>query len=398
MAFDNPINLVLFDKDDKVLTPVLNPVSIVQNFEAHDFNYIAAMVDIHDAAIRDEVMGRWAAGELIQYQVSGRFGTDTGDLNSIYAYDQGGGEFSFYGRSHKEIMKSVLGFPQPENKNPSTQTQTHKKYSGSALHIVRSVLQDNFVNRIGEKMRFQAGNLGNSFEVDFRFDNIHRHLYEDSFDRGGIDLGNKGNIIFNITRDFAKREYVLTAREPVRHERMIEVQSNLLERWQFTAERAEVDRLIIGGHGEMLDRDFIERSHDELRHRRFPKEGFTENTNPETNVKEPTEAQLLEALGKWADSKLPEYGEKASVVGQLIESDMFYLGNPIQLGDWVRIGIDQSIDLGEQQIEKAIATWTRDDGYSVTLTKPEDTETTEAATLRRVVKILNDISTASRRR
>lgn len=400
MAFHHPMTVELFDKDDQPIGPVTRPVSITQNFESHDFNYIAVQVETRDQVMRD-VLERWNRGELVQYRLTGRFGMDTGDINSIYGYETNTGEFSFYGRSHKEILKSVLGFPEPTNPNPRTQKTTHKTYTGSALAVMRQVLTDNLVNRLGVPMTFQSGDLGNQVTIDFRFDEIHGHFYEDSKEKGGALLETEGNIVFNITRDFKAKRYVLTAREPVHHEMQIEVRSGFIERWQLTAERAAADHLIIGGPGEMLERHFWDVKRDELRHRRFRKEVFTEHTNPETGAKagtDPTTAQIQAALDKYAVQKLAELDGLAAVSAQLTESDALHLGGGLELGDWVRIGVDEHLSLGEQQIEKAVATWTRDDGYRMTLNKPEGSETPEAKNLARVNKILRDFMNITRRR
>lgn len=400
MAFHDPITVELFDQHDRILTPVTRPISITHNIEAHRFDYSAIQVETYDDVMR-KVLTRWEAGELLQYRIRGRFGTSTGDVNSIYGYDIGSGEFAFYGRSHKEIMFTVLGFPQPANPNAETQSAERKRYTGSALKVMRDVLRDNVVTRLGIPMRFQSGDLGNPIDIDFRFDEIHAHFYTDTADKGGALLEDNGNIIFDIHRDFRAGEYVLTAREPTRHRQMIEAKSGMIERWQFTATRAEADRVIVGGPGEKLARHFADRAREQIRHRRFPAETFTEDTNPDTGVdagQDPTTAQIMEAISKFGDGKLTEYGEKSSLSGQINESPQIYLGGKLMIGDWARIGVDNDLPLGEQEFEKAVVTWTVDDGYKVQLTKPEDNETTELALLEQVMVAVRELSTRTRRR
>ena len=565
MAFYNPVTVELFDADDNIIMPVTAPISITNNIQAFDFNYIAVQVETYDTVMR-EVLQRWSNLELIQYRVTGRWGVETGDLNSVYAYDQeGSGEFSFYGRSHKEIFNNVLGFIDPAvNAVQRTYAETHKRYKGSALKVVRDVLTDNFVNRIGQPMVFPSGDLGNEVDIDFRFDELHKHLWLDGEDRGGAQLGEKGNIIFDIHRDFAKHRYVLTAREPVHHEQRVEVRSGLINRWQITSNRGEASRVIVGGPREMADRVFGSTEADETQaptelavakadkaliesrikqlakdrdsaknserkasstrrqklkntlskaqsaaqkkyvaavnkakkdykaalakakndsdrrsakytydsdlrsaestrkserdsamrtykedlkdenkdlstnlktadlqyktdvatqkdllktllkqwpfpHRMFPAEFYTEDTNPEgiksedMNPSDPQEklktiAKIADELDKVAVTKRTENGPFVTVSGELVESDNFYLGEHIAPGDYVMIGIDEHITIGEQQIEKVIITWSKEDGYKVQLTKPDDEETTDEETLKRIIGELRELSTKTGRR
>ena len=564
MAFHNPVHVALFDENDKIIMPVKVPISITHNLQSFDFNYTAVQVETYDSVMR-EVLKRWANKELIQYQISGRWGVETGDVNSIYAYDDGGsGEFTFYGRNHKSLMNDIVGFIDPRlDAVQRTYSMTHKTYEGSALKVIRDVMTDNLVNRIGVPMTFPSGNLGNNVKVDFRFDEIHQHLYTDGPDRGGAQLGENGNIIIDIHRDFKAHKYVLTAREPVHHDQLIEMKSGLIDRWQITADRGEANRVIVGGPREMADRVFgsteaageapeeltvvkaerdrinanikslaktrekskatarstrntevrkiratrdkaiskaksdyaaaiakadkaykeamakaktdsqknsakytkesayssakssrssaIESANRDYKedlkeientlktdlktadlayntdvktqkqllttllkqwpypNRRFPAEMYTENTSPEgvksdkLNPSDPQEklntiAEIATELNKVAVTKRLENGPNTDMSGELVESDTFYLGGQLRLGDYVKIGIDREIEIGEQQIEKAIVTWSKEDGYKVQLTKPDNTETTEEEALKRILSALKDLSTKTGRR
>src|SRR5699024_7496319 len=131
MAFYNPVTVELFDADDNIIMPVTAPISITNNIQAVDFNYIADQVETY-GTVMGVVLQRWSSLELIQYRASRRWGEQTGDLNSVYAYDQeGSGEFSFYGRSHQEVFNNVLGFIDPAvNAVQRTCAETHKRYKG----------------------------------------------------------------------------------------------------------------------------------------------------------------------------------------------------------------------------------------------------------------------------
>lgn len=565
MTFYNPVTVELFDMNDEIIMPVTVPISITYNLQAFDFNYLAVQVETYDRIMK-EVLSRWANKELIQYRISGRFGVGTGDLNSVYAYDAGAGssEFSFYGRSHKEIMNNTLGFIDPSlNAVQRTYAATHKVYKGSALKVMRDVLTDNVVNRLGVPMTFPSGNLGEQVDIDFRFDEIHKHFYLDGIDKGGAVLAENGNVIFDITRNFAQHRYELTAREPDTHEQLIEMKSGRLDRWQVTADRGEANRIVVGGPREMADRVFgsteadgdapktqsvaksekaliesrkkqlvkdrdsalaaertasakrkkalnatrqkalskatvdynkaikaatktydaamakaktdsarnsakytfqsakssaqstrvrdRERAQSDYKdalkeenttqgtnlktielayktnvatqnqllktllnqwpypNRRFPAEMFTEDTSPDDIASEklnPTDPQemlntiteIANALNKTAVTKRADNGPQTDVSGELVETDQFYLGEHILHGDYVKIGIDRDTEIGTQQIDKVIITWSKDDGYKVQLTKPDDTATTEEDTLKRILSALQDLSTKTRRR
>lgn len=585
MAFDNEVRVILYDRNDKIIMPVTVPISITYNLQAFDFDYVAVQVDTYDTIMR-KVLQRWSNKELIQYSIEGRFGKSTGDLNSIYAYDSGSGEFTFYGRSHKSILNDVVGFIDPSlNAVSRRYPAEHKVYTGSALKVMRDVLTDNVVKRLEVPMTFQSGNLGNNVTIDFRFDELHAHFYTDSKDKGGAQLAENGNIIFDIVRDFKAHKFVLTAREPVHHDRIIEMRTGLLERWQITMDRGEANRIIVGGPREGVDRIFgsteadpsapkndtlarsekaqieaniaalgrvkasdtaaarkasngrkatlkstqskaykdadkvykkrlgeidaeykkdladakkdydaamakaktdaekksakssydsdvksaknskkystesaestrksaRERADDTYKedlgeenktlaaairavnteykvdvagqrqllttllkewpypHRRFPAEMYTENTSPdgiESGKLNPSSAQeqadtieeIAKVLNKYAVSKMAENGPSSDVSGELVESDHFYLGKHLALGDYVKIGIDENTLLGEQQIEKVIITWSNENGYKVQLSKPDDTDSTEADVLKRVLAAVKDLSTKTRRR
>ena len=563
MAFHNPVTVELFDENDDIIVPVTMPISITNNLQAFDFNYIAVQVETYDSVMR-EVLSRWTNKELIQYRVRGRWGTETGDVNSIYAYDSGGGEFTFYGRNHKAIMNDVVGFIDPAlDSVQRTYSVEKKRYTGSALKVIRDVMNDNLVKRIGVPMTFPSGDMGNKVDVTFRFDEIHQHLYEDTHERGGAMLGENGNIIIDIHRDFEAHKFIMTAREPEHHENILEMKSGLIDRWQITADRGEANRVIVGGPREGVKRVFgstegtsgapetqavakaernrinsniaalgktrttglatersasakrkrtlkstlskayaeaqaeynkdvkaakktyeaalakaknkaeresAKRSYDsavrsakssldsskksahsrytddlkeenktlatnlrtvEMQYsqdvktqkallktllrqwpypnRRFPAELYTEDSSPEgvssddLNPSDPqkeisTIPAIAEALSKTALAKRLENGPVTDASGELVESDSFYLGEHVRLGDYVMIGIDEDTQIGEQQIEKAIITWTREDGYKVQMNKPDNTETTDEETLKRILAALKDLSTKTGRR
>lgn len=429
MALDNPIYVTLFDKDDEIIVPVTRAISVTYNLEAHDFNYVGVQVETYDEVMR-KVLSRWGEGELIQYKIEGRFGADTGDLNSIYAYDQqGSGEFSFYGRSHKEIIKNLVGFPDPSTnvvksyEDPNTASRQYgkgyKTYTGKAGQVMFDVIKDNLQTRLGVAI-VSSGSLavGNDVTIKFRFDEIHKHFYADTKDKGGALLEENGNVIYDITRDFAKHRYVFTAREPAVLEQSIEVTSGLIERWQFTSDRGEVDRAIVGGPGEAKKRMELEKTREVIQHRRFPAESFVENTTPDIDEEDkapympdkPTEdnpgptlaeqkkerAAQLVAMLEYAEGKLEEHDRKSAITGQILESDHFYLGKSFHLGDYVKIGVDKDLPLGTQQIEKVIVTWTVADGYKVQLTKPNEAESSEMEVLKKVVAAVKELATRDR--
>lgn len=429
MALNNPVYVTLFDKDDEIIVPVTRAISVTYNLEAHDFNYVGVQVETYDEVMR-KVLSRWGEGELIQYKIEGRFGTDTGDLNSIYAYDQqGSGEFSFYGRSHKEIIKNLVGFPDPSTnvvksyEDPNTASRQYgkgyKTYTGKAGQVMFDVIKDNLQTRLGVAI-VSSGSLavGNDVTIKFRFDEIHKHFYADTKDKGGALLEENGNVIYDITRDFAKHRYVFTAREPAVLEQSIEVASGLIERWQFTSDRGEVDRAIVGGPGEAKKRMELEKTRKVIQHRRFPAESFVENTTPDIDEEDkapympdkPTEdnpgptlaeqkkerAAQLVAMLEYAEGKLEEHDRKSAITGQILESDHFYLGKSFHLGDYVKIGVDKGLPLGAQQIEKVIVTWTVADGYKVQLTKPNEAESSEMEVLKKVVAAVKELATRDR--
>lgn len=57
MAFHNPVTVELFDENDDIIVPVTMPISITNNLQAFDFNYIAVQVETYDSVMR-EVLNR----------------------------------------------------------------------------------------------------------------------------------------------------------------------------------------------------------------------------------------------------------------------------------------------------------------------------------------------------
>ena len=479
MAFHNPMTVEIFDGNDQIVGPVTRPISITYNLDAFRFNYLAVQMETTDP-FGNEVYQRFLDGEHLFYRITGRFGVDTGDINSVYKYRQdGAGELSLYGRCHKEIMFTTLGFPSPGVDVPGSQNATHRTYSGSELEIIRAVLRENVRDRLGVPIRFQTGDLGKNFEVDFRFDEIAAHLYDDSEDRGGLLLEENGTIIVDIKRDFDKHEYVLTARLQEHHEQPLSDVGGNISRYQATFDRGEASRVIVGGPGEMLDRLFadlpypktqynsgagqftrgisdalrngkkdheaaIETARDlnksqkeiqeaekawtlrEANLRRDLRQGlemhslnkpavphprrghiaetFYENTSPDVtkqrfkNDEEPSVEDLINAMREAGTKKLEEMGPKGGISFTLNETDQVYLGpdGAFQMGDWVRLEADGT-DFGEIQLTKAVASFTREDGYSLELSDTELTESAEAAQVDRIIKAMRDLTNRTRR-
>lgn len=477
---DNPIKVEIFDAQDEIIAPVTREISVTYNLDAFSFGYLAVQLETTDPLGLD-LYRRFLSGELLQYRVTGRFGMYTGDITSVYKYGEAGtGEVSLYGRCHKELLFQVLGFPDPSRDVPQDQRQTHKAYVGSELTVMRQVLADNLRDRLGVPIRFPSGSMGAQIEVDFRFDQIYRHLYEDSEDRGGVLLKENGELVFEIHRDFDNHEYVLSAREQVHHEQPITVDGGLVSRYQGTVDRGEAKRVIVGGPGEMLDRLVVDipypedeweagagaqtRTHSDILRdyertmdgriekarednegqaavlalekekeeglatrrstyraavgsasanrptppaprRRFPAEVFYEDTSPEVDKRRypsddnPALEDLIEAMRASGAKKLEEASEQAGMQFVITETDQFYLGEggAFQIGDWVRIGVD-GVDLGEIRLEKAVASYTREEGYVLKISDTEIDDTTERKQVDRIIKVLRELVTASRRR
>lgn len=479
MAFHNPMTVEIFDEADQIIGPVTRPISITYNLDAFRFNYLACQMETSDP-FGNELYQRFIDGEQLQYRIRGRFGDDTGDINSVYKYKEDGtGELSIYGRSHKEILFTTLGFPSPTIDVPQGQTATHKTYTGSELAIIRSVLADNVRDRLGVPFRFQSGNLGKNFEIDFRFDTIATHLYDDSEERGGLLLEENGTIVIDIKRDFDAHEYVLTARLQEHHERELSDRAGNIDRYQATFDRGETSRLIVGGPGEMLDRLFVDlpypnpqygqgagaavRTHSdairnleithkneleqarddnqtqkqiqamEKRHesemataranlrmgirtassnkpavphprRNHPAEVFYENTSPDItkqrfkNDENPSEEDRITAMREAGTKKLEEMGPKGGIAFVINETDQIYLGpgGAFDMGDWVRIRAD-GVDFGEIQLTKAVASFTREAGYTLELANTELDESAESAQVDRIIKALQELTNTTRR-
>lgn len=258
MALHNPIHVEVFDSNDEIIGPVTRPISITNNLDAFRFDYVAVQMETTDP-FGNEIYQRFIDDEHLQYRIHGRFGESTGDINSVYKYKRDGkGEVSFYGRSHKEIMFSVLGFPSPDIDAPQGQSTVSKVYTGSELAIIRQVLADNVRDRLGVPFRFQSGDLGKNFRIDFRFDEIAAHLYDDAIDRGGLLLEKRGDIVVDIHRDFNKHEYVLTARLQEHHEKVLSDVGGNISAYESTHDRGEAARLIVGGPGENRNRTFVD--------------------------------------------------------------------------------------------------------------------------------------------
>ena len=87
MALHNPMTVEIFDGNDQIVGPITRPISITYNLDAFRFNYLAVQMETTDP-FGNEVYQRFLDGEHLFYRIAGRFGVDTGDINSVYKYRQ----------------------------------------------------------------------------------------------------------------------------------------------------------------------------------------------------------------------------------------------------------------------------------------------------------------------
>ena len=133
-------------------------------------------------------------------------------------------------------------------------------------------------------------------------------------------------------------------------------------------------------------------------------ETFYENTSPDVtkkrfkNDEDPSVEDLINAMREAGTKKLEEMGPKGGVSFTLNETDQVYLGpdGAFQIGDWVRLEADGT-DFGEIQLTKAVASFTRENGYSLELSDTELTESAEAAQVDRIIKAMRDLTNRTRR-
>ena len=107
---------------------------------------------------------------------------------------------------------------------------------------------------------------------------------------------------------------------------------------------------------------------------------------------------LVDAIRDAGEKSLEELGRKGGMTFNINETDQVYMGpgGAFQLGDWVRIEAD-GVDFGEVRLEKAVASFTRGDGYEMKLSDTDLAESAESAQVDRIIKALRELTKATRR-
>lgn len=256
------------------------------------------------------------------------------------------------------------------------QFQDYRTYTGPAETVFKTALAENFT-RLGVPWTV-APDLGRGSTVRTQF---RMHPLADKL----IPLLDMNNLTVTLT--YTSTRVVVDVREPDTVPGVLTLDTGIPDSYTYTREAPTMTRVVVGGRGEGVEREFIEVIYpDREAEWGVIREGFVDGRNTEEGAD----------LTIDAHQALAEGAARVGVNTVLVETDRFMYGTTFQVGDLVSVDVAPVKTL--QRIGVGISE-TTDNGVIVTprIGDLEATEDNDARLWRQVARLARGIRDQGRR-
>ncbi|MEX8031675.1 hypothetical protein AB6V29_01420 [Microbacterium sp. 20-116] len=262
------------------------------------------------------------------------------------------------------------------------QYQDYRTYSGPSETVFKNALRENFT-RLGVPWTV-APDLGRGSQVQTQF---RMHPLADKL----IPLLDADNLTVVLTyiddENGRQTGVVVDVREPDTVPGVLTLETGIPDSYTYTRQAPTMTRVVVGGRGEGVEREFIEVIH-QAREAEWGmiREGFVDGRNTEEGADLTVDA--YEALADGA--------ARVGLNTTLVETARFVYGKTYQVGDLVSVDVAPVQTV--QRISVAI-TETADEGVTVTprIGELDETEDTDARLWRAVARLSRGIRDQGRR-
>lgn len=258
----------------------------------------------------------------------------------------------------------------------SNQFQDYRTYSGPSETVFKTALTENFA-RLGVPWTV-APDQGRGQQVRTQF---RMHPLADKL----IPLLDLDNL--TVTLEYTEAGVVVDVREPDTVPGVLTLETGIPDSYTFTRQAPTMTRVVVGGRGEGVEREFIEVIYPEREAEwGIIREGFVDGRNTEEGAD----------LTIDAHQALAEGAARVGVNTSLVETERFMFGSSYQLGDLVSVDVAPVQTL--QRISVAI-TESADDGVVVTprIGELDQSQDSDARLWRQVARLSRGIRDQGRR-
>jgi hypothetical protein len=238
------------------------------------------------------------------------------------------------------VLREILGWPAPSAAISDQGWREYKTYTGNAETIVKTVVTENGVNRLGIPGLTVAPNLNRGAVIPegvaFRMHPLADQLFPAVTEAG-----------LSVTVQQQGTNLVLDVREPVTHPRSLSVAGRTLKSARWTRTRPKASRAVTGGPGEGVERMFRTLT-DPARETQYAMraEVFQDARDAKDDAETGAVATvIMDARGQEA---LAENGPKSGVDLQLADSSIFQYGpGGFRVGDRIPINLGNGVTVTE---------------------------------------------------
>lgn len=277
------------------------------------------------------------------------------------------------------ILREILGWPAPSAAISDQGYREYKTYLGPAETIVKTVVTENGVNRLGIPGLVVAADLGRGATipggVPFRMHPLADQLFPAVTDAG-----------IGVTVQQVGANLVLDVYEPVTHPRSLSVKGRTLKQVSMTRTRPSASRVVIGGQGEGTARAFRKLT-DTARETQYGMraEVFRDARDAKDDVE--TGAVATEIMDARGQEALDETGPKNGVSLTLAGSGIFQYGpGGFRVGDRIPVKVTDDITITEV-IRECTLKWVSPEYASVEPAIGELTNQPERVTAQRIAAL-----------
>lgn len=231
------------------------------------------------------------------------------------------------------ILREILGWQVPTQPATNQVGAEYRTYTGNAETIVKSVVTENGITRLGVPGLTVATNLNRGATVPggipFRMHPLADQLFP------AVETAGLG-----VTVKQTGTNLVLDVFEPVTHPRTLSIQGRTLQKVQWTKTRPTASRAVIGGPGDGTSRFFRAMNDSSGRESAYGMraETFTEATDAKDDVT--TGVTMNATMDQRGTQALADAGPQNGISLTLAETGIFRYGpGGFHVGDRIPIGL-----------------------------------------------------------
>lgn len=344
MTEENPFIIKIYDKNLNFKAFIGDPISLVVTPRFNQTGTAAMEVEAdHKAA--EHLLATGARAVIFlrgQFLMSGKIHRRKAEGPTIDSV------LTLYIKDDFRLLHQILGYPVPGQPITNQGGSEYATYTGNSESIVKNVVTDNMVSRLGMDVTVATNqNRGATIAdgVKFRFHPLYEQLFP-AIEQAGI----------GVTFQQSGSSIVCDVYAPPVFDRVLDEASGVVASWSWEDQDPEATHVVAGGQGEGTARMFREATDTSLQ---------TDYNDVLESFRDARDADTEAVLLSRAQEELGDKGPKSGFAIHLSETEHFQYGK-----DGLVVGAQVTISIGSVTrtdiLREVTLSYSRDEGLETT--------------------------------